>query len=225
MTRKVRVDTRLKNFDKSALIGAANNLLSKRRQLVHCPWSEAPYDFYINAFPREVRDAMAAITHGYGEKFKKIITRSDDGVLSVKMNAIDVYVTFEFGVWQPAQGGWNNESRAIFLKPAHPMHDELVKFASACMHMDDEIDDAKRLVEHTVEMCNTYGQIHRLWPELLPTIGGAKVQAAENQKRTSSLPANIMADKIMKHRDEYTFWMAQGALLPDKEGVSWVAFE
>lgn len=210
----VRIDTRLKDWDRTELTSKVLTLLTRRKQIVECGWREDPYAFYLNLYPMEVREAMSAIEFSYGEKFRDVLNSEEQAVVNVVTATGTIYTLgFVFGKSRPSiNPGWHNE-QGISIKPAHPMHPALLDYCERVDACDALHKLISNLVEHIAEKCNTYGQIHRVWPELLPTIGGAKVQAAENQKRKSSLPSDLDVDAIMSYRDEYTTALAQGALM------------
>lgn len=220
---KVRVDTRLKDADKDSMRVAATNLMRNRRSLVPCPWSEDPYAFYMGLFPADVKQAMRVLTDNFNGKFKGVLHQESNAEICIAVESVEHTVEFKFGrkvVVLPTS--WPHHNNELMIKAAHPGHQPLAAFCTAAVENDGEACRVGELVDHVMKYCNTYGQVHRLWPELLPIIGGVKVAAAEKQQRRSALPRGIEADDVIRNREAYTFMLAQGAVLPDRTPVSWV---
>lgn len=212
MTR-VRLDTRLKGEERRNITWKVFEMLQNRRSMLHTGWDDEPYEFYLKLFPIEIRNACQTIATVNDGKFQNIVNTDTDAVVKLTVDGDEERVKIKWGRKLPCiPSGWGEET-GITIKEAHPAWLPLANFVREWNEFMAVETAVSSLVAHVTDNCNTFGQIHRVWPDLLPTIGGAKVDAAERQKRKSSLPYMLDVDRIMKHRDQFTFLLAQGALI------------
>lgn len=206
-------NTRLTENECVEIKDKCSALLIRRRALVHKPWGNSPYKFYFNLFPTDLKAAVTLVNEKMDGTFSKILNFETSA--PVKMRGADAALTIRWRGEKPAlYAGWSDDQK-LTLSERHPMYDTLTNFCNYADMIDTENDKIRRLVKHVVETCNTFGQIHRVWPDLLPTIGGDKVAAAEGQQRKSQLPVGLDTDRVFIEREDATMKLAQASLMND----------
>ena len=214
-----KLNTRITDQERQFIRDKASFLLTKRRGLVHKPWDTSPYKFYFQLFPTDLRAAVTLVAEKMDGNFKKMLYLNTQASVKLK-GASDISnkrntLTFIWKGEKPCfDSGWSSDN-SLKISERHPAWNVLYQFCTAAAKVDDENDAVRDLVKHVVMYCNTYGQIHRVWPDLLPTIGGEKVAAAEGQQRKSQLPQDLDTDKVFRERELATMKLAQASLMPE----------
>lgn len=214
-------NTRLTEYERSHIKDKCHNLLMRRRILVHRPWDSSPYKFYFNLLPTDLKAAVTLINEKMEGNFKKMLNFESSGSVTLRDSEHHMVIRWR-GEKPTLNSGWSDDG-ALNLSERHPRYDDIANFCNYANAIDNENDSIGVLVKHVVDTCNTFGQIHRVWPDLLPTIGGEKVAAAEGQQRKSQLPEDLEADRILLTRDDATTKLAQATLLSDLPAYfSWI---
>lgn len=213
-----KLNTRVSDQERHEIETQCTNLLHRRKVLVFKPWDNSPYRYYMNLLPPDVRNSIELLDEKMDGKFKTALHKSSLASVKLRGTILDKKrITFHWKGQKPClDSGWSGDD-ALSISPKHPAYAQLHKFIVDAINIEQENSKTIDLVRYTIRSCNTYGQIHRVWPDLLPTIGGEKVAAAEGQQRKSQLPAEFNADKVFMHRDEVTTILAQASLLPEVE--------
>jgi hypothetical protein len=220
----VKLNTRLTDNDRHQLSAKADSILEKRKVLAVEPWGTSPHRYYMKLLPTDLRAAIELINLKMEGKFSNALhTDSDASVVLCDAERSKVgNIQFMWKGQHPCVASSWNDAGALTISERHPAYHELLAFAKRCAELDRERSYGLKLVKHIANHCNTYGQIHRVWPDLLPTVGGEKVAAAEGQQRKSQLPVDLDTDMVMQQRDGVTNLLAQGSILPEREGyICW----
>lgn len=216
----VKANTRITESDRNDYRWKAVNLLARRKRLIQPIWPQFdndPYTIYRSAFPPAVNEAIDAIHLTMDKKFQRFLQLGTDGMIAVKDHPEGPTVTFHWTDARPAlQGSWGNE-KALKISREHPLADSIIEYAARVEALTKQNDAVCNLINHVFRECGTFGQIHRVWPDLLPLMSHHKIALAEKQQRKSSLPVCLDVERVMAHRDEYTVLMAQAAVLPQQD--------
>lgn len=113
--------------------------------------------------------------------------------------------------------GWSD---GMLMYPDHPMYPLLLDYANQLQLVDKQNDQTLETSNELMHVCNTWGQVRRLWPEVftfLPT-GTGKVRVVKEQKQQSRLPPALTEDadrltSLITRRDEANRILTQAVLL------------
>jgi len=206
-----RPNTRLTDWEASQIRDKCGDLLTRRRALAYKPWGSSPYKFYFNLLPTDLKAAITLINEKMEGNFKRVLNFETAG--TVALRDTDKGIILRWTGEKPCMyAGWSSADH-LTLSERHPRYADLYNFCDYADMIDEENGKVGNLVKHVTAACNTFGQIHRVWPDLLPTIGGSKVAAAEGQLRKSQLPAALDTDYVFRERDDATAKLAQASLL------------
>ena len=212
------VNTRLSIEDRDRLKKTLKKALSNRVALAPIPdrWQrlandspDGAYEIFWEMLPTDIRSAIDTLLKAYGGKFDGMFETNRwtrigfSGAGEININ---------WGKSLPVIATWT--SPALVLKEKHPMHAEAAEFIAKRQAVWEEGNDARKLAEHVIDTCNTFGQINRVWPDLLNTISSEKVAPAQSQQRQSRLPDSLDYDWIVRQRGKATELIAQGMILP-----------
>lgn len=194
--------------------------LQKRKQLVRPDWPQfenSPYALYRGLLPPNVNEAIDLLGEACEGKFRGVLTTYHEGRVHLlgpdRGRLADI--SLNWGVHKPALSASWSGNDALKITDKHPMFASLMDFAQKCGELDRANDETYQLVKYTCNACNTFGQIHRVWPDLLPLVSSAKISKAEGQTRKSNLPDYFDTQRVIAGRDKATLLLAQAAILPD----------
>ena len=196
-----RPNTRLTEGDKSDIRNKVQQLLLKRRRLAANPSLETKEDcrkLYMSIVPSDIRKIDEHLREAHDGVWKGAVNLSDNIVVKLKKGegfppeCFTLY--FDKSCIMP--GGWNSK---VAVADTHPTWEPLQQWAKRARALQDENDLLYQRVNNMLYSLNTYGQINRVWPDLLPTLDNtAKVNAAQSQVRSSQLPDHFDADEIRR---------------------------
>lgn len=219
-----RPNTRLSDSERNDIRTKVNHIMYGRRVLAPKIWHTETDTTLVKQcytfLPPDVRAAIDLLKSKHGDRFHGFLADAGDTAIrllgddnSTQVGLVEInfrhYVKF-------IMGGYRHE-KGVAIKPQHPMYEPVLDYCMKCKALDAENEFVQQLVHHVTMYCNTYGQINRVWPDLLTTINNGKVGHAQKQTRASNLPEDLDAHRVILERDRATMLLAQAVILPDDD--------
>lgn len=193
------------------------NLLDCGIRFTKLNWSNDELgEFWHKGFPNDLLDAYTILAqHGVGIEYHAVsssvgfcVPHDAGRAMSVRLcipggNGGFVNITRSMAKDHPTiqlpndQGGaepWPIISHEEGIKRVgQAKWDEFVTWAQACDSMSREVANALDVCTDVLDMVTTAGQLKRMVPDLLRFLSQKSVEAVEDQKRASSVPAEWAA--------------------------------
>jgi hypothetical protein len=185
-------------------------ILDSGIKFIECPISDDDKSiFWHKAFPDDLLDAYTTLNeHGVAVEYAAttrsigfVIPNTAEEAFAVRLCLTDSQRGF-FTITQKMMEDWNtikladDESVQWPLLSREQIVDRMGKenaelffeWVKTCAIMDDELYNARTVIEELFGMCKTAGQISRMMPDLLQYVPKEKRAALENQRRASGMP-------------------------------------
>lgn len=202
MARRKKKDV-VKEFLTEDLTKRLRILMGNRRKLL-LPFPVAADEIYRLAWTNEERAAIGALWHRGSKLFQtsRVILITDclnDG----KRYRISVKLPEEV----PCNNTYNTrvEWSMIPMQLAHPIAEWLPQW----IQHKDELDRLQTKIEQVAGVCRTYGQVHRIWPDLLGFFDERGRKLVDSARSASRYPDGA----LVWERTEGGRWVSRGLKL------------
>ena len=194
----------------------AGKMYGRHKLLSPCPLT--PTEVYRHLWTQREREAIRSLKH-----IPSILHWDDDMILSWDLPKFKVDPGFGYAVFpkslvlkfpKPLPAPYTDQWRADradlgVSRLPEAMQNVLVEWGQRWVRTDHEKDLVISKVQAVFSVCNTMGQIHRLWPNLCSFLPDRAQEILRNKKVRSKLPEAVL------HYDDATDPEQEHPLLDD----------